>query len=106
MIKGEQKSSGPTFDVINPASGLVVGQSINATADCKTAVDVAATTFSTWQHSAIAESCAIFLKAAELIESDKYKNMVLQVSQEKLGLPWFGAWPVIHSGRLLGWLAN
>ncbi|KAG5348823.1 hypothetical protein C0989_007907, partial [Termitomyces sp. Mn162] len=78
MIKGEQKSSGPTFDVINPASGLVVGQSINATADCKTAVDVAATTFSTWQHSAIAESCAIFLKAAELIESDKYKNMVLQ----------------------------
>ncbi|KAG6860088.1 hypothetical protein C0995_015882 [Termitomyces sp. Mi166 len=97
FIGEEQKFSGPTYDVINPASGLVVGQSVNATAeDCKAAVDAAATAFETWQHSTVAERRAIFLKAAELVETDKYKNMILQASQEETAT--LDAWPALVWG--------
>ncbi|KAG6877811.1 hypothetical protein C0992_009241 [Termitomyces sp. T32_za158] len=97
FINGKAESFGSVFDVINPASGLVVGQSINATSeDCKTAVDSAATAFETWQHSTMAERRAIFLKAAELIETDRYKDMVLQASQEETATS--DAWPALVWG--------
>ncbi|KAG6891624.1 hypothetical protein C0992_001309 [Termitomyces sp. T32_za158] len=97
FINGELKSSGPTFDVISPGSGLVVGQYISATAeDCKAAVDAAATAFETWQHSTIAERRAIFLKAAQLIDTDKYKDIVLQANHEETAPS--DAWPALVWG--------
>lgn len=82
FIGGEAKLSVVTFDVINPASGLVVGKSVNASReDCQAAVDDAARAFQTWEHSTIAERRNILLKAAELVVTDKYKNKILEAIQ-------------------------
>ncbi|KAG6915346.1 hypothetical protein DXG01_012020 [Tephrocybe rancida] len=84
FINGERKLSAVPFDVINPASSLVVGQSANASSeDCQAAVNAAASAFKTWEHSTDSERRAIFLKAAELIATDKYKNMVNEAIQSE-----------------------
>ncbi|KAG6899940.1 hypothetical protein C0993_005062 [Termitomyces sp. T159_Od127] len=82
FIGGEAKLSVSTFDVINPASGLTVGKSANASReDCQAAVDDAARAFQKWEHSTIAERRNILLKAAELVVTDKYKNKILEAIQ-------------------------
>ncbi|KAG6864328.1 hypothetical protein C0991_010448 [Blastosporella zonata] len=82
FINGEQKFSTATFDVVNPASGLVAGLSVNATReDCQAAVDAAARAFKTWEHSSVTERRAIFIKASELVATDKYKNLIKETIQ-------------------------
>ncbi|KAG6829246.1 hypothetical protein H0H87_012150 [Tephrocybe sp. NHM501043] len=82
FINGQQKLTDSTFDVVNPASGTVVGQSANASReDCQAAVDAAASAFKTWEHSSVAERRAVFLKAAEFVATDKYKALVKETIQ-------------------------
>ncbi|KAH0581674.1 hypothetical protein H2248_011368 [Termitomyces sp. 'cryptogamus'] len=84
FIGGEPKLSVSTFDIINPVSGLVVGKSVNASReDCQAAVDAAARAFQTWEHSTIAERRGIFLKAAELLATESYKNKVMETIQSE-----------------------
>ncbi|KAG5651811.1 hypothetical protein H0H81_007334 [Sphagnurus paluster] len=71
-----------TFDVVNPASGEVVGQAASASSEeCKAAVDAAATAFKSWEHSTHAERRAIFLKAAELVSVNEYKKHIVVAMQ-------------------------
>ncbi|KAG6860491.1 hypothetical protein C0995_010528 [Termitomyces sp. Mi166 len=82
FIGGQPKFSASTFDVINPASGLVVGKSVNASReDCQAAVNDAAKAFQTWERSTIALRRGIFLKAAELVATEKYKNKIMEAIQ-------------------------
>jgi len=85
-IDGEfvPSSSGETFEVRNPYTGDVVGLSASASsADCKAAIDAAAKAFKTWEHSSLNERRNIFLKAADLIMSDKYQRKVLDAIQQE-----------------------
>ncbi|KAF8056650.1 Aldehyde/histidinol dehydrogenase [Lyophyllum atratum] len=75
-------STNATFDVVNPASGQVVGQSASASSgDCKAAVDAAAKAFETWEHSSLAERRAVLIKAAELVATDRYKAKITETTQ-------------------------
>jgi len=77
-------SNGETFEVRNPYSGKVVTESASASsADCKAAVDAAAEAFKTWGRSSLATRRDIFLKAAELVQTDKYRTMIIDSAQEE-----------------------
>ncbi|KDR72513.1 hypothetical protein GALMADRAFT_252630 [Galerina marginata CBS 339.88] len=77
-------STGETFEVRNPYSGEVVGLSSSASsADCKAAIDAASEAFKTWEHSTLNQRRDILLKAADLIQSDKYRTKVGQSIQEE-----------------------
>ncbi|KAG6828224.1 hypothetical protein H0H92_008757 [Tricholoma furcatifolium] len=85
-IGGVPKLSSSTFDVINPGSGLVVGQSVNASReDCQAAVDNAANAFKTWERSPIAQRRAVFLKASELTATEKYKTLIMESIELETG---------------------
>ncbi|KAF9003385.1 Aldehyde/histidinol dehydrogenase [Cyathus striatus] len=82
--KSTPASDGGTFEVRNPFSGKVVGTSASATsADCKAAIEAAAKAFETWETTPLSERRAIFLKAAELAKSDKYKTLITESMKEE-----------------------
>ncbi|KAF9564492.1 ALDH-like protein [Agrocybe pediades] len=77
-------SNGETFEVRNPYSGKVVTVSASATsADCKAAVDAAAEAFKTWERTTLATRRDIFLKAADLVKTDKYRDMIIESTKEE-----------------------
>lgn len=77
-------SSGETFEVRNPFSGEVVGISASAaSADGKAAVDAAQQAFKTWEYTSHNERRDIFLRAADLLASDKYRAKITQTMGEE-----------------------
>ncbi|KJA18786.1 hypothetical protein HYPSUDRAFT_144516 [Hypholoma sublateritium FD-334 SS-4] len=77
-------SSGETFEVRNPFSGDVVGISASAaSADCKAAVDAAQQAFKTWEYTSHNDRRDIFLRAADLLSSDKYRAKITQTMAEE-----------------------
>ncbi|RDB18697.1 Salicylaldehyde dehydrogenase [Hypsizygus marmoreus] len=106
-IDGQEvpSSNKATFEVINPASGKIVGQSASASGeDCSTAVESAAKAFTTWQQSGIAERRAIFLKAAEIVSTETYKKKIVQATQDETAavdywstLNWAGAGTLLRT---------
>lgn len=85
-IRGQQRpaSDGATFEVRNPQSHKVVSVSASATSDdCKAAVQAAGEAFKTWEHTPMAVKRKIFLKAAELLETEKYAQEVLSAVMEE-----------------------
>lgn len=85
-IDGKQVSSSTyaTFDVRNPISSLVIGQSASASSDdCKTAVDSAAKAFESWGQSSLFERRDIFLRAADLVATESYRRKILQAMRDE-----------------------
>jgi acyl-CoA reductase-like NAD-dependent aldehyde dehydrogenase len=96
-------SSGETFEVHNPFSGQVVGTAASASsADGKAAVDAAAKAFKTWEYSSPNDRRDIFLRAATLLESDKYRAKVAQCMAEEVAAPlYWSLFNIMGSANLL-----
>ncbi|KAF8189363.1 Aldehyde/histidinol dehydrogenase [Pholiota molesta] len=96
-------SSGETFEIHNPFSGQVVGTAASASsADGKAAVDAAAKAFKTWEHSSPNDRRDIFLRAATLLESDKYRAKVAQCMAEEVAAPlYWSMFNIMGSANLL-----
>ncbi|KDQ56600.1 hypothetical protein JAAARDRAFT_194590 [Jaapia argillacea MUCL 33604] len=102
-------STSSTFTVHNPSSpSSPVGHSASASpADCTSAITAAATAFRTWEHTSLSSKRSIFLKAAELLASERYKRKVIEVTQSEIGAvePWIlGTWA--PSVEKLKWTAG
>lgn len=86
FIDGKQVHArhGGTFEVINPYSGQVVGTSASATSeDGVAAVEAAGKAFPAWQQKSPADRRDIIFKVADLWQSDKYKQKVIQAIREE-----------------------
>ena len=89
FINGEWRaaSNGVTFDIFNPATGKVVGASASASLeDCTAAIEAAARAFKTWEHSPLAARRDVFLRAADLLETEKYRGRVAERTKEELAV--------------------
>ena len=87
FIDGEWRpaSTGATFDVVNPATSKVVGTSASASADdCVAAIEAAGRAFRTWEHSPLPVRRDVFLRAADLLATEKYKQKVAVATKEEL----------------------
>ncbi|KLO14001.1 aldehyde dehydrogenase [Schizopora paradoxa] len=93
-IGGQQRlaSDGATFEVLNPHDRKVVSVSASASSqDCKDAVEAAQKAFLTWEHTAPTVKRGILLKAADLLESEKYKAKIYKaVNEETAGDDMWG----------------
>lgn len=86
LINGQVRpaSSGKSYEVRNPYSGEVVGTAASATdQDCKDAIDAAGKAFQAWEHSPLALRRDIFLKAADLLVSEKYRTKILEAIRDE-----------------------
>jgi acyl-CoA reductase-like NAD-dependent aldehyde dehydrogenase len=84
-------STNETFEVRNPYSSKVVGTAASATSqDCKDAVEAAAKAFVTWERKNLYEKRDIFIKAADLLTTNKYNDKILAAIVEETGavLSW------------------
>jgi len=105
-INGQEvhSSTGETFEVRNPYSQQVVGISASASKDdCLSAITAAGNAFKTWEHSSVDQRRNIFMKAADIFDSDKYKKMIFQhVAEETAASPamamhnWTGAGKILR----------
>ena len=87
LIDGQLRpaSSGKSYEVRNSYSGQVVGTAASATSqDCKDAIEAAGRAFQTWEKSTLAQRRDIFLKAADLLVSDKYKTKNLEAIKDEI----------------------
>ncbi|OBZ74151.1 Vanillin dehydrogenase [Grifola frondosa] len=77
-------STEATFEVRNPYSNKLVGLAAAASSqDCKDAIDAAARAFRTWENSPLIARRDVFLKAADLLESEKYRERAKVALQEE-----------------------
>lgn len=77
-------STGKTFEVRNPYSGAVVGTAASASGkDCEDAIEAAREALKTWENSPLTQRRDIYLKAAELVQTDKYRVKIFQAIQEE-----------------------
>lgn len=86
LIHGQHRpaSTNKTFEVKNPYSGEIVGTAASAShEDCIAAVESAGEAFKTWEHTSIVKKREIFLRAAELVTTDKYKRLIHQSTAEE-----------------------
>ncbi|OBZ77471.1 Vanillin dehydrogenase [Grifola frondosa] len=86
LINGQLRpaSTEATFEVRNPYSNKVVGLAAAASSqDCKDAIDAAARAFGTWENSPLIARRDVFLKAADLFESEKYRERAKVALQEE-----------------------
>lgn len=73
-----------TFQVRNPYSGLVVGTAASASSkDCIAAIEAASKAFVSWENTSLSERRNIFLKAADIVTTDKYRTRILEAIQEE-----------------------
>jgi len=85
-IGGQKKlaSDSATFEVHNPHDRKIVTVSASASSqDCKNAVEAAQRAFATWEHTAPAVKRNILMKAADLLESEKYRVKIYQAVNEE-----------------------
>ncbi|KAJ3748511.1 Aldehyde/histidinol dehydrogenase [Lentinula detonsa] len=86
-------SNGKTFQVISPSTHQVVGISASASSeDCQNAILAASNAFKTWEHTLLSERRNIFIRAAELLQSEaksqkgrNYKDEILSAVAEETG---------------------
>lgn len=77
-------SSQEEYPVHNPASGEIVTVSSSASSqDCKEAIDAAARAFPAWESTPPSVRRKILLKAANLLESDSYRQRMVASSCEE-----------------------
>jgi acyl-CoA reductase-like NAD-dependent aldehyde dehydrogenase len=104
-IDGEWRPAGTqeTYEVRNPQSNDVVGLAASASLDdCVAAVEAAGRAFETWEHSPLSQRRSIFLKAAELMGSEKYKAKVYEAIRAETAAVqvWAGHDSVLPRGSL------
>jgi acyl-CoA reductase-like NAD-dependent aldehyde dehydrogenase len=91
FINGQEVSSstGETFEVRNPYTQEVVSVSASASnEDCLAAITAAGNAFKTWEHSTFEHRRDVLMKAADIMETDKYKKMCLEsVGEETAASP-------------------
>jgi succinate-semialdehyde dehydrogenase / glutarate-semialdehyde dehydrogenase len=108
FIGGEWRgsSSGRAIDVLNPASGVVVGRVAHASRDdLEAAAQAARTGFKVWSHTPAYDRARVIRKAAELLrERSEEISHVLTIEQ---GKPRAEArMEVVSSADLLEWFAE
>jgi acyl-CoA reductase-like NAD-dependent aldehyde dehydrogenase len=97
-INGHQRSAsdGATFEVRNPQNQRVVSVSASASSeDCQNAVRTAGEAFKAWEHTSVATKRAIFLKAADLIATDRYRQKIAAAVTEETGA--VSAWGALNA---------
>ncbi|KAJ7512450.1 Aldehyde/histidinol dehydrogenase [Mycena galericulata] len=107
FIDGQQvpASDNATFEVYNTTTTAVVGTSASASsADCSAAVEAAGRAFKAWEKMTPYARRDIFLKAAELVASDRWRELIVQTAMEETGCSkdwamggWIGAVPLIRT---------
>ncbi|KAI0073259.1 aldehyde dehydrogenase [Panus rudis PR-1116 ss-1] len=105
LINGQFRaaSSNLKFEIRNPYSTDVVGYAASATSqDCKDAIEAAGRAFTSWEKTPFTQRRDIFLKAADLIESDKYKEKIQRaVREETAATPIMDLFNITNSARNL-----
>ncbi len=101
FINGEYRpssSSPPTFEVLNPFSHHVVGLCSTASSqDCRDAIEAAHNAFASWENTTPWQRRDILLKAADLIATEKYKQLLITSQREETAATdgWgYGQWVV------------
>ncbi|KAF8156920.1 Aldehyde/histidinol dehydrogenase [Crassisporium funariophilum] len=96
-------SNGATFEVRNPYSGQVVGHSSSASSsDCKAAIEAAAKAFKTWESTSMNQRRDIFLKAADLVKTEKYVTKIMaSVQEETSAAEYWGTFTWIGTSNFL-----
>ncbi|KAF7334315.1 Aldedh domain-containing protein [Mycena sanguinolenta] len=92
-------SNNATFEVLNASTSKVVGISASASsADCTAAVEAAGRAFKTWEQTTPYDRRDLFLKAADIVSSDRWRDLVVQTAVEELNChpawamnEWMGA---------------
>ncbi|KAF5351245.1 hypothetical protein D9756_008444 [Leucocoprinus leucothites] len=87
IINGQERpaSNSETFDVHKPHSGVRVGTAASATSqDCHDAIDAASTALKDWETSRLVDRRDIFIKAAELFNSEKYSKLLQEAYSEEV----------------------
>ncbi|KAF9260621.1 aldehyde dehydrogenase [Marasmius fiardii PR-910] len=88
FINGQEtpSSSNNQFEIHNPLSGEVVGTAASATSeDCKAAIISASNAFKLWSQTTLGTRRDLFIKAADLVVTDKYKAKVIESVMEETG---------------------
>jgi len=78
-INGQERaaSSKASFEVRNPYSQEVVTLAASASSqDCKDAVDAAVDAFRNWEHTPHSAKRDLFLKAADILDTEHYRTKV------------------------------
>ncbi|ESK92591.1 vanillin dehydrogenase [Moniliophthora roreri MCA 2997] len=86
IINGQSVSSstGSQYEVRNPFSGEVVSLAASASsADCKAAITSAHNAFKTWEQTSLSTRRDVLLRAADLVQTDRYKNLIIQAIKEE-----------------------
>lgn len=77
-------STNATFPIINSYSGRVVGHSASASpGDCVEAVEAAHRAFPAWESASLAFRRDVLLKAADILESEDWKNKARKALKEE-----------------------
>lgn len=92
VIGGKEIVDGKTYPVSNPATGKVVHEAVDATAEhAVQAVEAAAKAFPAWSQTTVAERRNIFLKAAQLMETRKDELSEYMKAETGCDDIWVGA---------------
>ncbi|TCD71815.1 hypothetical protein EIP91_003158 [Steccherinum ochraceum] len=86
LVDGEFRPSlsDKSFEVRNPYTNLVVGHAASASSeDCKDAIETAGKAFATWEHSPFEQRRSILLRAADLLETDRYKEKIINAVRDE-----------------------
>jgi acyl-CoA reductase-like NAD-dependent aldehyde dehydrogenase len=107
FIDGQQvpASDNATFDVVNISTSAVVGTSASASsADCTAAVEAAGRAFKTWENTTPYAKRDLFLKAADLVNSDRWRELIVQTAIEETNCApgwaisgWAGTAPLLRT---------
>ncbi|KAJ7735095.1 Aldehyde/histidinol dehydrogenase [Mycena maculata] len=86
FIDGQEvpASDSATFEVYNTSTSAIIGTSASASsADCTAAVEAAGRAFKTWEQTTPYARRDLFLKAADLVASDRWRDLVVQTTLEE-----------------------
>ncbi|KAF7348558.1 Aldedh domain-containing protein [Mycena venus] len=98
-------SDNGTFEVLNISTSTVVGTSASASSDdCTAAVEAAGLAFKSWEKTTPYARRDLFFKAADLVSSDRWRDLIVQVSVEETNCSrdwaiggWAGAAPLMRT---------
>jgi acyl-CoA reductase-like NAD-dependent aldehyde dehydrogenase len=87
IIDGQERPSAnsESFPVHTPQSGQLAGTAASATSqDCRDAIDAAARALVSWEKTRPAERRNIFLKAADILASERWIKLLKEANQQEV----------------------
>ncbi|EMD35484.1 hypothetical protein CERSUDRAFT_96599 [Gelatoporia subvermispora B] len=92
-----------TYEIRNPYSQEIVGLAAAATSqDCRDAVEAANRAYQSWENTPLSVRRDVFLKAAELVQGDKYRQKFTSaVQDETSAVEWMVEF---NLGEAVNWL--